>query len=271
MMHHDFKMYGVIRDTVCWGDGFWANNQYYYESGHIEVRDTTPLGTRKMHGVDLVVLEPHYVDTNFAQVCEGESYTYFGQSFSSTGWHSVTFGSDNSPPTSYLACDTVHKLFLTVNNIESEIVQNGTNFHLLNPQSGETYQWIDATTGLAISGATSSSYTPTQNGNYALIINRGLCNEQSNTLEMMGIGLDESDYSLNIYPNPFGDQIHVELQELAKQVNIKCYDASAQLVFSLSKSNCSSFDVDTKALAKGVYVLELYIDDQFKVKKMIKK
>ncbi|MGB0427832.1 MAG: T9SS type A sorting domain-containing protein, partial [Flavobacteriales bacterium] len=123
----------------------------------------------------------------------------------------------------------------------------------------------------AISGATSSSYTPTQNGNYALIINRGLCNEQSNTLEMMGIGLDESDYSLNIYPNPFGDQIHVELQELAKQVNIKCYDASAQLVFSLSKSNCSSFDVDTKALAKGVYVLELYIDDQFKVKKMIKK
>jgi len=46
-------------------------------------------------------------------------------------------------------------------------------------ETGSMYQWINCTGNTPIAGATNQSFTPTQTGNYAVIVNNGSCSDTS--------------------------------------------------------------------------------------------
>jgi len=79
-------------------------------------------------------------------------------------------------------------------------------------QSGAAYQWLDCNSGFApIAGQTAQSFSPTENGNYAVEITLGDCSVQSACVEVLTTGVAELQQgALRVYPNPAAHQLALE-------------------------------------------------------------
>lgn len=62
-------------------------------------------------------------------------------------------------------------------NLDNTTTLNGST--LTANEAGATYQWINCSGNTPIAGATNQSFTPTQTGNYAVIVNNGSCSDTS--------------------------------------------------------------------------------------------
>lgn len=69
------------------------------------------------------------------------------------------------------------------------------------------YQWVDCNDGYsAIDGATSDSYTATENGDYAVIITEGECSDTSECVTITQVSITEFETEkFSVYPNPVSD------------------------------------------------------------------
>lgn len=80
-----------------------------------------------------------------------------------------------------------------------------------NATSPTSYQWINCSTGLPISGETSASFTASVNGSYAVIIEDGDCMDTSACVNITSVGLDPLTglREMEVFPNPFTQKIQV--------------------------------------------------------------
>lgn len=137
-----------------------------------------------------------------------------------------TYSSDNNTAThTYVGgaangCDSTVTLNLTI--ISS--VVNTVTVHIgtyTADQTGATYQWLDCNNGNApISGETNQSFTPTTNGDYAVVISAGGCSDTSACIAINNVGVETVDLSefTSIYPNPSGGQFTVDVPENAQLI-----------------------------------------------------
>lgn len=133
-------------------------------------------------------------------------------------------------------------------------------------QVGTTYQWIDCDNGnAAIPGEISASFTASVNGNYACIINNGICVDTTECVSIAIVNLSElNDFQVMIYPNPTENMINIEIDQEIKEVAL--FDVSGQLI---RKEYSTSFSV--KDLASGVYTLAISTSRGVTRKRFIRK
>ena len=91
---------------------------------------------------------------------------------------------------------------LTVDAVNANVTQTGIT--LTAAATGATYQWIDCdANNAAINGATAQTFTPAQNGNYAVVITLNGCSDTSACVAITTLGLEEDKLDLlTIQPNP---------------------------------------------------------------------
>ena len=78
---------------------------------------------------------------------------------------------------------------------------------------GMQYQWIDCKTNLPIAGAILQSYTPTNNGNFACVVNNGNCKDTSNCVSISGLSIANfTPSNFVLYPNPTDGLIFLEIK-----------------------------------------------------------
>ncbi|MCW3071840.1 MAG: hypothetical protein JWO44_1730 [Bacteroidetes bacterium] len=138
-----------------------------------------------------------------------------------------------------------------------------------------SYQWYLA--GSPLPGETNQTLVYVTNGNYYVQVTNALgCSTVSTIININDVGISEaaSSASLNVYPNPFNDDVTIEL-ELAKAgiVRISIVNIAGQEVYSeeLNQRNGSyKKQVSLKEQAKGIYYLQVITDDEVINKKIIK-
>jgi hypothetical protein len=81
-------------------------------------------------------------------------------------------GTDGYVTITYVSC-----------TVDNSTTLNGTTISA--NEAGSTYQWINCSGNTPIAGATNQSFTPTQTGDYAVIINNGSCSETSNCVNVV--------------------------------------------------------------------------------------
>jgi len=98
-------------------------------------------------------------------------------------------------------CDSIFIVQLTIDTLpQPVVVQNGT---ILTTQAFASYQWL--LNNVAITGATSQSYTALQNGDYSVVVtNASGCSDTSAAVNIIGLSVFdfEGGAQVALYPNP---------------------------------------------------------------------
>ncbi len=111
------------------------------------------------------------------------------------------------------------------------------------------------------------TFTPIQNGNYALIVDKNGCTDTSSCISVKDIGVSEltSLDNISAYPNPVKDILFVEVAN-SGGFYLRLFNvAGKEILVSLGTN-----EIDMSKLPEGVYLLRIEEDGISTVKKIIK-
>lgn len=107
-------------------------------------------------------------------------------------------------------CDSIIIMDLTINNIDITVTTHGHT--LVANDSSANYQWLSCDSNfIAISGDTSQSFIPAQNGTYAVALEKGGCIDTSICYLVNSVDLNSelAEPTIAVYPNPFQKGISI--------------------------------------------------------------
>ncbi|PZF74019.1 DUF7948 domain-containing protein [Taibaiella soli] len=153
-----------------------------------------------------------------------------------------------------------HVLNVYVRPAEPAIITvNG--FQLGTVNTHNTYQWY--LNGILIPGATGSTYTVTQNGDYTVkVTNTGGCMDSSAAYTVNNVSVNEVSQlakAVIVYPNPASDVVHI----LAPQpVNVTITGIDGKEILHQEKAT----EINISPLASGLYLLHITDQNNVSVK-----
>ena len=136
-----------------------------------------------------------------------------------------------------------------------------------------SYQWLFANIVVGIS----ATYTPTQNGNYTLVVtDMNGCIDTSTIFTVTNIVSGISEYfsdKLMVYPNPFTDKTTLQLLNPSnKLLALSLFDQTGRKIKDFSFSNeKNTIVIERKNLAKGIYMLMIRTQNYTSKSKLIVK
>jgi PKD repeat protein len=193
----------------------WSPNLFISSSSGSTVQ-VWPLGTFTwtVTGTDLngcsgqasttvTVGAPPLPSTTVHQQCG--SYTWNGQTFTESGVYPVSLSNA-------FGCDSIATLQLTITAVDTTVLVTGATLTAQQPDA--TYQWLDCDNGNApIDGATEASFTPTQNGAYAVEVTVDGCPEVSGCHAILSTGvLGNTSAHFRVFPVPAHDHAIIEAE-----------------------------------------------------------
>ncbi len=157
---------------------------------------------------------------------------------------------------------------ITVNPLPNVAVQY-TGGVLTSQQTNAIYQWVLCPSNNVIPGATGMSYTPTLNGEYAVIVTTASgCTDTSACFLVQGLSLNEmASLDVHLIPTAFTESF--TLNGIAnQQAAIALYALDGSEVFAVS--NCMEGQLMTPQIGKGVYIAKIRIGDSILSRRVLK-
>ena len=244
---------------------------------------THPLQT--VHGCDSVITLTLTVNPTFntpvaAEICQGSSYDFFGQTLTTAGTFTHTLQSVHG-------CDSVITLTLTVNygthNVETETACDNYVWHGETYTTTGTYTYeytnndgcasVDtlhltihytATTDFSIEITDScyewNSETYCETGDYTQTLQTVDGCDSVVTLHLtIIIGIDDHDLSgVEVFPNPTNSILNIKGENMRK---IRIYNADGKLVFIKNEHVADLQRVDVSPFAAGQYIVKIELDN----------
>lgn len=184
-------------------------------------------------------------DTNLLQ---GQASNATGLS---TGIYTVTFTDAAG------TCQASNNI--TVGNITidtSTTVSGGT---ISANATGVTYQWVDCNNGMSpISGEISSTFTPTANGDYAVILNKNGCIDASICTSVVTLGTVKNSFPepFKVYPNPTYGNFVVDFGDTHNNLTAVLYSVAGSVLQEKNVENTSRIQLNIDSAA-GMYILKI--------------
>jgi hypothetical protein len=140
---------------------------------------------------------------------------------------------------------------------------------LIANQSGADYQWLDClNNNISIFSATSSTFSPTQSGSYAVSVSLSGCTDTSScyTVNVTSSGINEiEDSKISLYPNPTCDYFQINIPDEFIGRYYILYDSRGREVNS-GILNSNEDKIDVSKLATGTYNLKIdQINERYKL------
>jgi PKD repeat protein len=134
-----------------------------------------------------------------------------------------------------------------------------TGITITSSATSATYQWFNCGTGSIISGATSSSFTATANGSYAVIVTQNGCTDTSACTNITSVGLVDVPVAdlIRVYPNPSNGIFMVNDAQggLAGQ-HLTITNLAGEVVYT-TKITGSTTTLDLSRSANGIYFINI--------------
>jgi len=239
---------GLINRTICAGQSIIFNGIARTAAG--DYLDTLV----SYGGCDSVLtlrltLKPTSTGSFGQTICDGGFYLF-------NGVNRTTAGSYLDTLVNYVGCDSVVTLNLTVRTINTATTQLGST--LTATLTGVTYQWINCdNSNTAIAGETNRSFTPTNNGNYAVVITDGICKDTSACTFVGNVGVNSiaNGAMIAIFPNPANQSFTI--QSTNKEVRyIEVINNIGEMVLRREVSYGVE-TIDISKLAAALYIVKV--------------
>ena len=184
-------------------------------------------------------------------ICPGETVVVNGTTYDQnnlTGTEIITNGQ---------GCDSTVTVNLTLNSINLNILN--TDPTLTADQFATGYQWLDCDNDdAAIVGATSQSYTPMVNGNYAVEITLGNCTDTSACVAVMGVGIQEFGAgNISVFPNPSQGEINISIVNGESAFDYAITSLVGKLVKEGNDIYTQDLQINIGNESEGVYILKV--------------
>ncbi|MBS1593430.1 MAG: choice-of-anchor J domain-containing protein [Bacteroidetes bacterium] len=194
-------------------------------------------------------------------ICQGASYSFYGQTLTQAGNYRDTLRAVGG-------CDSaIVTLTLTVNTLPVPTVTN--NNLVLSTQTETSYQWL--LNDVAIGGATSQTYTATQNGSYAVYVtDANGCSDTSAAVAITNVGIIDvaEGFGVKLYPNPNAGsfvltfttdaQREIEITDIIGKVITTTGTAERNVAFNLNDAAAGIYLINIKQNGK-TYALKFNI------------
>lgn len=232
----------------------WIDGITYTESNNTATHIlTNEYGCDSIITLDLTI--NHSDSTDFIlETCE--SFTWID---------GVTYTESNNSAiytlTNEFGCDSVIMLDLTINEID--VSTSTSDFTITANEYPATYQWLDCNDDYSeIIGETTQSYTPIEDGTYAVSITKDGCIDTSECVTIVGLALDEQPQNngLVIYPNPNQGHLFINSPN-SDEINVKITDMDGKLCFQQRFLNTTIIEIDLNVVP-GTYVVEVNNDGE---------
>jgi subtilisin-like proprotein convertase family protein len=247
--------------TICSGDTYVFGALTLTNAGAYTQIFNSVEGCDSVVVLTLNVLD-NYTTSVDAIICEGNSYTF------PDGTIGTTAQTQTSVLTSVNGCDSTIITNLMLQNLDISVTQSGAT--LIANQTSATYQWIDCdNNNEPIIGEIGTSFTPTVNGNYAVIVTSGNCTDTSACYLIDLSSLDQfiAD-QLNVFPNPTNG--HLTLEWSGKLEKIEIRDAIGRLVYQQANDLSNQQAIDISHVERGVYFIHLFHGEGVHVVEVVK-
>jgi len=239
---------GLINRTICAGQSVIFNGIARTTAGDYLDTLVSYGGCDSVLTLRLTV-KPASTGSFGQTICDGGFYAF-------NGVNRTTAGSYLDTLVNYVGCDSVVTLNLAVRTINTATTQLGST--LTATLTGVTYQWINCDNGNSpIAGETNRSFTPTNNGNYAVVITDGSCKDTSACTFVGNVGVNNiaNGAMIAIFPNPANQSFTI--QSTNKEVRfVEVINNIGEIV--LKKD--ISFGVETidiSKLAAALYIVKV--------------
>lgn len=242
----------TLNVSICQGDTYTLGSQTLSTAGTYTEIIPNAVGCDSTVTLNLTVNSPSATSTSLI-VCEN-IYVFGTQTLNTTGIYTETF-------TNVAGCDSVVTLDLTMNPpVSLNAILSGVTINAVGSASINAFQWIDCATGDPVVGATSSSFSPTANGSYAVVgTNPAGCVETSNCVTVSTIGIDELslDALISVYPNPATTTVNA-VSNGGDIQSYKVVDVSGKVILSeIVDGGTKEIEFSVQNFENGAYILEL--------------
>ena len=255
ILHSTFD---TLVQAVC--DTFDLNGVSYTATGFYSQSYTAANGCDSVIVLDLTILNS--LDTVIQSACY--SFDFNGTVYTTSGFYTQSY-------TSTLGCDSIMVLDLTIGYVNTSVSISGST--LTASMAGATYQWVDCGNNyVAVPGETSQSFTPSQTGQYAVLVSNNSCTDTS-ICTSVTVGIDEvaSQAGFTVYPNPTQGTVHLMSKTYLRGAAIKVMNSQGQTVQEFKNLSGMSVNIDLAAQPSGLYFLEMVESDKRVVFKVSKK
>lgn len=182
------------------------------------------------------------------------NYTFNGTTYTTSGLYTWVI------PTA-AGCDSITKLNLTINGINTGVMQ--TNTVLTSQETGATYQWINCLNRLnpAIPGATQATFSSSVTGSYAVVVTKNGCSDTSGCFFLFGTGAADVNSATkpSLYPNPATEKVMIDFGGMHSNMTVEVSNIAGQLMQTKTITNASGTELKIDG-PKGVYLIKLTND-----------
>ena len=121
-------------------------------------------------------------------------------------------------------------------------------------QDSASYQWIDCSTGQPVPGGTEQSFTPQDDGSYAVQLDNGVCQGMSECATFLGVSSGSpTKGGLTLIPNPSNGSSDLLLTYQNGGAMLAVYAANGTLIHQ-EQVNGQRVDLDL-SLPNGSYMI----------------
>lgn len=267
-----FTNNSVDGDEYLWdfGDGNTSNlanpTHTYYTSNTYPVSLTvtdSSLDTDSTIIIPVVINSLHTSSTITETACGG--YT------APDGTIYTTSGIKTAVIPNAAGCDSTITINLTINTVDVSVTQSGVT--LSSNATGAYYQWLDCDNNNSIiNGATSQSFTATQNGSYAVQITQNGCTDTSACYLVTTVGILENTFShdITVYPNPTDGIVKIDLGEIFSELIVSLNHVNGRLISQSIFKNTKMFELNLN-VQSGIYLLTINSGNKKATIRLIKK
>lgn len=256
----------TITGSICPGGTYAFGSQILTSAGNY--MNIVPNAAGCDSAITLVLTVNSTTSSTLNETVCANSYQFGAQNLTASGIYTNTL--QNAA-----GCDSIITLNLTLNAPVSVTTSTSDITITATSTPGTvTYQWIDCATNVAIAGETSMTFTPTSNGNYAVVVQTPAgCSDTSTCVNINSVKLDELNAAstIRVYPNPTTTELHaVSGSSIILEYTV--FDASGRAIISQKvEKGTKEINFSVQNLENGSYILELNTEFGTIAKPFVKK
>ena len=229
-------------------------------AGNISVKAGNSCGS-SVASVLAISLTPSVTVSQTLSLCYGQSKNIGTNTYTASGTYTNVLTRSNG-------CDS---LLISEINVEPiiDVSTSNAGATISSNANGATYQWINCEDNSLVIGETGQNFSPSNNGNYAVIVTINNCSDTSDCVNISTVGINEKSLTntVKIYPNPVNQKLIIETN-LSSGTIILFTALGQEIIVRGINGPRQIFDLGN--VANGIYFIKVESGGKQIIEKIIK-